>query len=55
MTELAEFHQHLIADVQSDADVFGLVAVEAFFDQVGELLSEAGETCLLYTSDAADE
>ena len=44
MTELAEFHQHLIADVQSDADVFGLVAVEAFFDQVGELLSEAGET-----------
>ena len=43
MNDLEEFHRHLIADVQGDADVLGLVTVEAFFEKVGELLTEAGE------------
>jgi hypothetical protein len=43
MSDLEEFHQSLIADVQGDADVLGLVTVEAFFEKVGELLTEAGE------------
>lgn len=43
MNDLEEFHQQLIADIQGDADVLGLVTVEAFFEKVGELLTEAGE------------
>ena len=43
MSDLEEFHHELIADVQRDADVLGLVTVEAFFEKVGELLTEAGE------------
>jgi len=43
MTGLEEFHHQLIADVLGDADVLGLVIVEAFFEEVGELLTEAGE------------
>lgn len=43
MIELAEFHLQLIADVQGDADALGLVTVEAFFEKIGDLLSEAGE------------
>lgn len=43
MNELQEFHHQLIADVQGDADVMGLVTVEAFFEKAAELLSEAGE------------
>lgn len=43
MTDLEEFHRQLIADIQGDADVLGLVTVEAFFEKVGELLTEAGE------------
>jgi len=43
MTELDHFHHQLIADVQGDADALGLVTVEAFFEKVGELLTEAGE------------
>jgi len=43
MSELKEFHHELIADIQGDADALGLVTVEAFFEQVGELLTEAGE------------
>lgn len=43
MSELIEFHHELIADIQGDADVLGLVTVEAFFEKVGELLTEAGE------------
>lgn len=43
MSELEEFHRELIADIQGDADVLGLVTVEAFFEKVGELLTEAGE------------
>lgn len=43
MSDLQEFHHELIADIQGDADVLGLVTVEAFFEKVGELLTEAGE------------
>lgn len=43
MSDLEEFHHELIADIQGDADVLGLVTVEAFFEKVGELLTEAGE------------
>ena len=43
MSELEEFHHALIADIQGDADVLGLVTVEAFFEKVGDLLTEAGE------------
>ncbi len=43
MSTLYEFHQELIADVQGDADVLGLVTVEAFFEKIGDLLTEAGE------------
>lgn len=43
MTDLTEFHHQLIADIQGDADALGLVTVEAFFEKVGDLLTEAGE------------
>lgn len=43
MSDLEEFHHQLIADIQGDADVLGLVTVEAFFERVGDLLTEAGE------------
>lgn len=43
MSDLKEFHHELIADIQGDADVLGLVTVEAFFEKVGDLLTEAGE------------
>lgn len=43
MSDLEEFHHELIADIQCDADVLGLVTVEAFFEKIGELLTEAGE------------
>lgn len=43
MNDLQDFHQQLIADAQGDADVMGLVTVEAFFEKAAELLSEAGE------------
>ena len=38
-----DFHQQLIADIQGEADALGLINVEAFFEKVGELLTEAGE------------
>lgn len=43
MSELAEFHRELIADVQGEADVGGIYTTDAFFEKVGELLNEAGE------------
>lgn len=43
MTDLAEFHQSLIADIQGDADAMGMYAQEAFFEKIGEILTEAGE------------
>lgn len=43
MSDLEEFHKQLIADIQGDADVLGLISVEAFLEKVGEYLTEAGE------------
>jgi hypothetical protein len=43
MSELIEFHQELIADIQGDADVQGLITSEAFFEKVTDLLTETGE------------
>ncbi|MFD1694961.1 AIPR family protein [Roseibium aestuarii] len=43
MSELEEFHHQLIADIQGDADAFGLITSEAFFEKIGELITEAGE------------
>ena len=48
MSDLEEFHRELLADVQGDADAYGLFTVEAFFEKVSDLLTEAGEL------DAAD-
>lgn len=43
MSDLDEFHHQLIADVQGDADALGRVNAVAFFEMVGEYLTEAGE------------
>lgn len=43
MSELIEFHRELIADIQGDADVQGLITAEAFFEKVTDLLTETGE------------
>ncbi|MDP3515680.1 MAG: AIPR family protein [Pseudohongiella sp.] len=43
MTEMEEFHQQFIADIQGDADALGLITVEAFFEKTTEILTEAGE------------
>lgn len=43
MSELQEFHRELVADVQGDADVLGLITAEAFFEKFADILSEAGE------------
>ncbi len=48
MAQLEEFHRELIADIQTDADVDGTYTTEAFFEMVGDILTEAGEL------DAAD-
>jgi AIPR protein len=48
MTGLDEYHQSLIADIRREADASGVMMVEAFFDQMAERLTEAGEL------DAAD-
>ena len=43
MTELDEYHQGLMADIRREADASGVFPVEAFFDQMTERLTEAGE------------
>ena len=43
ISELEEFHKSLVADVQGDADALGLYTQEAFFEKIGEILTEAGE------------
>ena len=43
MNDLADFNEQLLADIQGDAEALGLVTVEAFFEKIGELLTEAGE------------
>jgi len=43
MSDLDEFHRSFIADIQGSADAGGTYAQEAFFEKVGEFLTEAGE------------
>lgn len=43
MSDLQEFHQSFIAEIQGDADALGLYTQEAFFEKIGEILTEAGE------------
>ncbi|WP_282028448.1 AIPR family protein [Paracoccus marcusii] len=43
MSDLEEFHRSFIADIQGSADAAGTYAQEAFFERVGEFLTEAGE------------
>ncbi|NOE25130.1 AIPR family protein [Ruegeria sp. HKCCD6157] len=43
MSDLEEFHQSFIADIQGDADALGVYTQEAFFEKAGEILTEAGE------------
>ena len=43
MRELKRFYRELTADIQNDADAAGIYTVEAFFERITELLSEAGE------------
>ncbi|MCB8889463.1 AIPR family protein [Vreelandella malpeensis] len=43
MSELEEFHRELIADIQGEADVGGIYTTEAFFERMGDILTEAGE------------
>ncbi|MBG6154753.1 hypothetical protein IWQ52_000619 [Labrenzia sp. EL_159] len=43
MSDIEEFHHGFIADIQGDADALGLYTQEAFFEKVGEILTEAGE------------
>ena len=50
MSDLAAYYQELMAEVRVDADVSGILTVEAFFDKVKERLTEAGE---LETTDRA--
>ncbi|TIM46721.1 MAG: hypothetical protein E5Y55_10400 [Mesorhizobium sp.] len=50
MSDLAAYYQELMAEVRFEADVSGILTVEAFFDKVQERLTEAGE---LETTDRA--
>jgi hypothetical protein len=43
MSELADYHQNLMADIRREADASGIFPVEAFFDRMTERLTEAGE------------
>lgn len=43
MSELDGYFQELMADVRYDADVSGIMMVEAFFERVKDRLTEAGE------------
>lgn len=43
MSDLEEFHKSFIADIQGDADALGTYAQEAFFERIGDILTEAGE------------
>jgi AIPR protein len=50
MSDLSGYFQELMADVRYDADVSGIMTVEAFFERVKDRLTEAGE---LETADRA--
>jgi hypothetical protein len=50
VNELEEYHQSLMTDIRREADVSGILMVEAFFDRMAERLPGAGE---LETADRA--
>jgi hypothetical protein len=50
MSDLDEYYQELMAEIRYDADVSGIMTVEAFFEKVKDRLTEAGE---LETADRA--
>jgi hypothetical protein len=41
--QLEEYHQNLMTDIRREADVSGILMVEAFFDRMSERLTGAGE------------
>lgn len=43
MTELDDYYESLMADIRREADVSGIMMVEAFFERMSERLTEAGE------------
>lgn len=43
MNDLEEYYRNLLADIRREADASGIFPVEAFFDQMTERLTEAGE------------
>lgn len=50
MSETQEYYQSLMADIRREADASGVLMVEAFFEQMTDRLTEAGE---LETADRA--
>lgn len=50
MSQLEEYHQNLLAEIRRDADTSGVLKVEAFFERMANILTEAGE---LETADRA--
>ncbi len=42
MFDLAIYHQELMTEVRYDADVSGILTVEAFFEKVTERLADQG-------------
>ena len=50
MSELDAYHRELMSEIRRDADVSGVMTVEAFFNRMTERLTEAGE---LETADPA--
>lgn len=50
MSELSDYYRELMAEVRYDADVSGIMTVEAFFERFKERLTESGE---LETADRA--
>ena len=50
MSQLEEYHQNLLAEIRRDADTSGVLKVEAFFERMADVLTEAGE---LETADRA--
>jgi hypothetical protein len=43
VSELEEYYQNLMTDIRREADVCGILMVEAFFDRMAERLTGAGE------------
>jgi hypothetical protein len=43
LSELDEYHRNLMADIRREADASGIFPVEAFFKQMTDRLTEAGE------------